>query len=165
MGKLLDTMNEAGMLDWATLLVGLYERWLTREDAVAFAVNWLVANPDESDDQIIELAGLDYASDREIRELVAKVAQRNSAFIETDEERYKSEMEKWRFAHLKILDEAKLPDSQKIDELQQLIADFGYPQDMADCSIYGTPGIDPLSALKKVIANLRVGLSIRFTKP
>jgi hypothetical protein len=63
-------------------------------------------------------------------------------------------MEKWRFAHLSSLLEETAPDEEKIDRLQELYSEFGFPDDMASCGIYNVDHIDPLQAAKNVLQEL-----------
>ncbi len=52
------------------------------------------------------------------------------------------------------LQHASLADEDKIERLQELYAEFGYPDDMASCSIYGQNDVDPFDALHQVVAAL-----------
>lgn len=71
------------------------------------------------------------------------------------------EQEKWRLAFLVCISNLNSDDNEKIRLLQEVYADFYYPEDMAECSIYGDGRGDPLAAMMRVIAELSKKLCIK----
>jgi hypothetical protein len=71
----------------------------------------------------------------------------------SQEEKIES-VEKWRFAHLAWLLRCHASDEEKISMLQELYAEFGFPDDMASCSIYRCDGVPPLVAAGHVVESL-----------
>jgi hypothetical protein len=145
---------EQGLLNWSALVVGWNHKWATREDVVQYAVNWLVAHPDDHDESIVSLAGSESSSEEDIKEWLCQVALCLERFDIADDAQYHLQMDRWRYAFLVSLQAAELSDGEKIERLQRIYADFGYPQDMAGCSKYG-PGPDPLETMNAVIERLR----------
>jgi hypothetical protein len=60
-------------------------------------------------------------------------------------------IEKWRFAHISWLLQSESSDEEKVSALQELYAEFGFPEDMASCSIYSGDQIDPLLAAGRIV--------------
>jgi hypothetical protein len=145
---------EQRLLDWSSLAVGWDRGWVSPEDVDQFATSWLTAHPADDDVSIALLADARSLSEEEIRERLFQVAQRREQFDVADEKQHRFQVDKWRYAHLLSLQRAQLPDAEKIDRLQIMYAHFGYPKDMAGCSIYGL-GPDPLEAMRSVIEKLR----------
>lgn len=145
---------QQGFLNWSALLVGWNHKWVSKEDVVQIAVNWLNAHPEQDDESVVALAESENSSEAAISEWLRQAALQQEGFDISDDTQYHRQLERWRYAHLVSLQEADLPATEKIDRLQRVYADFGYPQDMAGCSKYG-PGPDPLEAMNKVIERLR----------
>jgi|SRR6516162_2679389 len=162
-------LGEQRLLTWASLVVGFKYRWVTRKELTEFAVNWLVAHPSEDEGSIILLAGSENESDESVFEWLNQAARSKEGFVIDDQSQYELEMGKWRYAHLVALEQSEIDNNEKLDVLQKLYADFGYPNDMASCSKYGPSqfAIDagysqpseavtnPLEAMRTVIAKLR----------
>lgn len=132
-----------GLVCWSTIYWGFRKRWVGREDVFEFAMNQLL-NGCESE-QVAIISGGEYLSDEEILEIVSgQMEMTNCA----------AEMDKWRLAFLLCIDVSNDSDENKINRLQEVYAEFDYPEDMAFCSIYSQDGIDPLVAMNQVLAAL-----------
>lgn len=123
------------LLTWASLAVGIERGWVSADWVSSFAVDWLCTHPDSDDPNVTAIAG--GRPDTEVLELVRQVAAGVEQFDPDDEDQYLAESDRWRFAFLTNLVRAELPDDRKMDRLQSLYAEFGYPADMAACSRYG----------------------------
>ncbi len=55
-------------------------------------------------------------------------------------------LEKWRFAHISSLLKSEQSPNDKINGLQELYGEFGFPEDMASCGVYSRDRVDPLDA-------------------
>lgn len=60
----------------------------------------------------------------------------------------------WRLVRIQSILEATLDEQQQVEKLQQIYADFDYPEDMKSISIYANDGIPPLTAAKKLVEKL-----------
>lgn len=124
-------------------LLGFRKRWVDREDIFEFAMNQLL-NDCESE-QVAIIAGGEHLSDEEILEIVSRQMEMTNCAVE---------MDKWCLAFLLCIDVSNDSDENKVNRLQEVYADFDYPEDMASCSIYSQDGIDPLVAMNQVLAAL-----------
>lgn len=137
-------LADLGLLCWATIHLGLIKGWLSREDVADYAIDLLVHGNDDEDTAII--AGAELLEDNELLELISKkVAQVDNDTV----------FDKWRLAHLVDIAESDKDEQSKVDNLQEVYANFGYPEDMISCSIYSQDEVDPLVAMMNVIEKLR----------
>jgi len=146
----IEKLKDLKILSWSTILFGLKKGWANRGDAINYAVCLLVEGSEDLDVALI--AGGETLSDDELFELISN--QIKSTDDTTD-------IDKWRLAHLLCIAKSEDCEQSKLDKLQMAYADFGYPEDMASCSIYSQHGIDPLVAMIRVIDNLRNRLTSR----
>jgi hypothetical protein len=133
-----------GLMEWSTILLGFGKGWVGREDIIEYAFSQLL-NGSESEDVAV-LAGGRYLSDDELLGVVSKQIK-----ISDDV----ADMDKWRLAFLLCIDLSGDSDERKIDRLQEVYADFGYPEDMALCSIYSQGSACPLVVMREVVGKLK----------
>lgn len=139
-----------GLLCWSTILLGLRKGWVDRKDVIDYAVNLLVNGND--DEEVALIAGGEFLGDDELLDLISnQVEQVDNA----------ADLDKWRLAHLLNIAESDEDEQSKLDRLQEVYANFDYPEDMASCSIYSQDNIDPLVAMMQVIEELRNRLTLR----
>ncbi|ASA57914.1 DUF2247 family protein [Vibrio gazogenes] len=138
-----------GLLCWATILLGLKKGWVSRKDVIDYAVALLV-NGNENEDVAI-IAGGESLEDDELFNLILNQIK------QTDDTA--SALDKWRLAHLLNIAESDYDEQTKLDRLQEVYANFDYPEDMASCSIYSQDEIDPLVAMMQVIEELKSRLT------
>ncbi len=136
-------LENLGLLSWSTILLGLRNGWVSRKDLIDYAVDLLV-NGDEDEDVAI-IAGGGSMEDDELFDLVSNKAGQfdNNATLD-----------KWRLAHLLQIAESDDDEQTKLDRLQEVYSNFGYPEDMASCSIYSQDENDPLVAMMQVVEKL-----------
>lgn len=147
-----DIMKRANLLDWHTLLVGLERGWCEKTHLIEYAEECLRQTTGEIDGDLISMVAGESIPDDELISICFH-------FIEAHEKPLSQKMkgealEMWRFAHLASLLESKKPDEEKINTLQELYSQFGFPEDMASCSVYSSDGIDPLDAAQNVVQKL-----------
>ncbi|MEA9976449.1 MULTISPECIES: DUF2247 family protein [unclassified Pseudomonas] len=140
----LGVLSSLGLACWSTIFLGFKKRWIGREDIFEFAMNQLL-NGCESE-RVAIIAGGEYLSDEELLEVISKQMEMASCVAEID---------KWLLAFLLCIDSSNDSDEDKINRLQEIYADFDYPEDMASCSIYSQDGVDPLVAMSRVVERLR----------
>lgn len=133
-----------GLLRWSTILLGMGKGWLTRKDIIDYAVDLLVNGND--DDGVAIIAAGENLADSELLNLISNQVEHS----DTD-----NELDKWRLAHLISIAESKEDEQTKLDRLQEVYANFDYPEDMSSCSIYSQDDIDPLEIMVRVVEELR----------
>lgn len=137
-----------GLLCWSTILIGLRKGWVSRKDVIDYAVDLLVNGNEDEDVAII--AGGESLEDDELFNLISnQVKQSDNA----------AALDKWRLAHLLNIAESDDDEQTKLDRLQEVYANFDYPEDMASCSIYSQDEIDPLVAMTQVVEELKSRLA------
>ncbi len=159
------TLQAHGILDWATLLIGLQHGWSKRIDVTDFAEQWLSQHEKENDSRLVELAGDSGLEDSEFEQVLAAYVLAIDGQLP---EKKSIEVDKWRWAYLWLLSNSKLNPDAKLDRLEELYTEFHYPSDMARCSRYYVPlagrhdGIGlgdepqtPLEAMDELIERLR----------
>lgn len=144
--KPIEQLKELNLVCWSSLLVGLQRGWAAKSDVAAYAISLLSADLDNGNENIAVLAGADSLDDMEVKDLLLQIDGSTEA---------PEAFEKWRLATLITLSDSVLSEEEKIDKLQELYAEFDYPEDMASCSIYSQDAVDPLVALSEVISALR----------
>lgn len=139
-----------GLLCWSTILLGLREGWVSRNDVIAYAVDLLVNG--NNDEDVAVIAGGDPLGDDELYKLIS------NQIVQTDNA---ADLDKWRLAHLLNIAESEDDEQTKLDRLQEIYTKFDYPEDMASCSIYSQDQIDPLVAMMQVVEELKSRLTQR----
>ncbi|WP_417790338.1 DUF2247 family protein [Terasakiella pusilla] len=142
----IDILKKMNLVCWSSLLMGYRKKWISKSDIDDYVTSIMLGGC-YSDTNIACLANANNLSDVEVDELLLCVAQQTGV----DKQ---SSLDKWRLATLIELNDSNQSDVEKIDKLQELYADFEYPEDMASCSIYSQDSIDPLLAMKKIIESL-----------
>ena len=145
--KPVDMLKKLGLCSWSTLIIGWSRGWATRKDIIDYAVGLLSENEDSCNDDVVLLAGGETFDDEDFRKLVKNLTTDESSDDEV-------EMDKWRLAHLLCLAESNLDEQTKIDRLQDIYAEFNYPQDMTSCSIYSEGSDDPIETMMNIINQL-----------
>lgn len=146
-----------GVLSWSVLAVGLDRGWTDPASVAEAAQDWLSQHPGQEPSSVLLLAGGEGEEPDVVKSWLSEATE------ELGSESEETCLDLWRWAKLTTLDEAAVRAEAKLERLQELYADFGYPEDMAACSIYhvepgatkpGETGKDPLVAMKEVIATL-----------
>ncbi len=169
--RAIDILRQLGQLDWRVLLVGWRRGWATRGDIIAFAVAWLLQHSDDEDSRIAELAGGESLEDAELEAILGSYAAAGNGSL--PEDRRSAEVDKWRLAHLRLLADGALDPEAKLARLEELYAEFDYPEDMAACSRYylspsqrqhgwavGDQCPSPLDAMEAVLSELEERLEV-----
>ena len=144
--KPIEVLKNLDLVCWPALFVGLQKGWVTKSDIADYATSLLSADLDNGDENIAVLASADSFDDSEVKELLLQVGG-STAEPEA--------IEKWRLATLIALSDSALSEEEKIDKLQELYAEFDYPEYMSSCSIYSHNSVDPLVAMSDVISALK----------
>jgi hypothetical protein len=145
----LNVLIDLGLASWSTMLLGFRKRWVRRDDIFEYAINQLLIGSES--ERVAIIAGGRYLSDEELVEIVSKQIEVENCVADID---------KWRLAFLLCVDASDDSDENKIKRLQEIYADFDYPEDMASCSVYSQDRGDPLVAMKQVVNRLREKFSL-----
>ena len=144
-------------LTWAALLAGIERGWVTQENVAQVAVGWLSKHPDADMQPVVRLASCERDDASDVRSWLEE------ANVAAGQETTQEALERWRWAFLADLaDNGCIDDEAKLQRLQELHAEFGYPEDMAACSPYsvepglakGDTGKSPLEAMREVVSQL-----------
>ena len=146
----LGVLISLGLACWSTIFFGFRKNWIRREDIFDYAINQLLEGCKSV--RVAIIAGGEYLSDEELLELISKQMEMTNCVADTD---------KWRLAFLLCLDASNDSYENKINSLQEIYADFDYPEDMASCSIYSQDGIDPLVGMSQVVKRLKERFLVR----
>ncbi len=139
----LGVMKQLGLLGWPELLCGWKLGFVSNKNISDFAAGHL----SESDDlEVALLSSASSLSSDDVAQALEKVVPNVDMTTSKD---------KWRLARLIELDQRNIADSLKLDELQLIYADFDYPEDMENCSIYSSGNEAPLVSMNKLISSLQ----------
>lgn len=154
-----DVMKKFKLLDWHTILVGFQQEWCKKEDLIKYGEKKLEeVNSTTVDDNLVIIAlGENIAKD-DLCTVVLNFLEKNGD-VHSENQKVKAK-EKWRYAHLYWLLQTNKSEQEKIDILQELYAQFGFPDDMVACSIYSREEVDPLVATARVVEKLSQKLYI-----
>lgn len=110
----------------ATWLTGRPWRsaWINKDAVSEHAFKLLSAGQQDSD--IAVLAGSDALSDDKVVALLATLCKKEGIDLQ---EKQSHALEKWRLAMLSDLQHSSFANEDKIERLQELYAEFGYPDD------------------------------------
>lgn len=139
-----------GLACWSTIFLGYKKGWISRGDIFEYAMNQLLNGCDS--ERVAIIAGGEYLSNEELLEVISKQMEATNCV---------AEMDKWRLAFLLCIDGSNDSDENKIKRLQEIYADFDYPEDMASCSVYSQDSVGPLVAMSQVLKGLRERLLLR----
>jgi len=140
----IEILKKLGLLNWSNIYIGIKKGWATKKDAIEYAVGLLQVGCD--DDGIGLIAGGEQLEDDELIELISQSAtKKNDA----------AELDKWRMAYLISVVESGNDLQSQLDKLQEVYANFNYPEDMAACSIYSQSSTQPLIAMEQVVKELK----------
>ncbi len=141
-------MINLGLLCWPTILFGFRKGWVSRKDVIDYAVDLLINGSDNEDVAII--AGGESLGNDELLDMISN---------QVEQAKNSTALDKWRLAYLLNIAESDENQQTKLDRLQEVYANFDYPEDMASCSIYSQDEIDPLVAMMQVVEKLRSRLT------
>ena len=152
-----DILHGRVALSWAALKIGWRKGWVDSRGISTFATAWLVRHPENSEEAALLLANCGGDSREEISRWLDEVSSNKDPAGEV------SAINRWRLGFLLALDaDGDMGDEEKLERLQEIYADFSFPNDMAACSQYYVSEDDeqggkvrgPLDAMREVIRQL-----------
>lgn len=139
----IDVLIKNNRLSWGCLHIGFKKGWVTKENISNFSVQMLENGVDSDDVSLLIDSTLDM---RDVELKLLKLSSENESEDQI--------MGCWLWAFLKALQIKSSSDDDKINELQEIYSEFGYPEVMLACSIYSQNEKDPLVAMNEVITIL-----------
>lgn len=121
-------LSEKKLLSWQTLLLGYRRRFATRDDVIEYSIEELerLSTPPL---ELSLLAGGENLNEDDFIGAMQKLSN-------SGDEKEEDVLDKWRLALLINLQLSEKSDKEKIEVLQEIYAEFEYPDDMERCSIY-----------------------------
>ncbi|QBG89854.1 DUF2247 family protein [Xanthomonas oryzae] len=146
-----DYINNNGLSDWGVVNIGIRNCWIDASQVKEYAVQ-RIGEGDEVSRELSSLAYDDNVNKVDLENLTKKMA---GIF---DEGRA---FNLWKLAKLVRIEEGGFSEDSKVKILQEVYAELGYPEDMADCSIYSGMGISPLACMGKIIEELKLEFDLK----
>lgn len=137
-------LSELRLACWSTISLGFRKGWVRRSDIFDYAIGQLMSG--DAGQEVAQIAGGEYFSDEELLELIEDKQQGQNAV---------SDLDKWRLAFLLSIEWSGDSEEDKLCRLQEVYADFDYPEDMALCSIYSQGEVSPIVAMSWVVKKLQ----------
>ena len=154
----LKTLQRIGLADWPAISVGLRRNWVSVDDVVDLAAQFVANDPSGSSEPLAILAGLNsQAGSLEVQSLIDELAEYRNAGEAQDKA-----TDAWRLAFLLDATRDALDGEDLIERAQVIFGVFGYPDDMVAVSPFGPAPLDemghpisPLEAIHNVVDLLR----------
>ena len=137
-----------GLVDCATIRFGYNSGWISRDGVSDYFTDMVCSDGFDGCDLALLLAVSSSLSDVEFNDIVAKLPGGDEFLV----------INRWRLGRLMELDLSDITDDEKLCILQDIYAEFDYPEDMAGCSIYSLTSEPPLEAMRRVISDLSVSV-------
>jgi|688.fasta_scaffold1195388_1 hypothetical protein len=157
-----EVAKKYNLLDWHTLIIGLKENWIDSKCFICYA-EFLLENSNNETNEINEILISIISENLSKNDLIdecIKIFNINNNPL--TEDKINLSYDKFRLFYMKeIIDNKEYSEQNKIDFLQEVYSQFGFPEDMASCSIYNCDGVDPLNAAQKVIQQLTSKIASR----
>ena len=132
----LEIFNKYGVnCNWGTILVGIQNSLLATPLISNFAIEYLECHPGMDDTELVELAW-SHNEPAEVEKLVINLIQNNWDRLKFDTA---IELRKWRFCILKLLSEKSKGNSELLSKVEEVYADFHYPDEMKHLIRYMPP--------------------------
>ncbi|MEC3812695.1 DUF2247 family protein [Bacillus altitudinis] len=152
-------------VDWKTIYVGIRLDLISYKEISKYAVEYLSNHTECENSLILELAWGAGDPDEDYRKLQMILVELYNDLVEEESSQWDIEKRKWRYgitSHLKEKNKKSL--EELLDELCEVYADFGYPEDMEPFIHYMPPsdGYNPLLYSKEENINRLVSFFDEF---
>lgn len=161
--RMINVLKESDQIDWNILLIGFELDWCTREDIIEYAEVCIAQTKTEVDLDLIRLIFDNPPNRFDLIDIVKRLSSKAGLptvddvidIYDIDESHNAHDIiKKYQYASLSILLKSSYSSEKKVELLQDIYADFGYPENMRACSIYGQGGMPLLSAAQKLVSQL-----------
>ena len=129
-------LRESGILDAGVLAEGLRRGWIERDVVISFALEHFQAG-----DKRFEIVSLGSCEHDDISEIM-KVLDGLASAGELQSAQSGVAMRRWIFAFVKDIAQSSRTPDEKLDAIESLYADLGYPRELDECSRYYVPRED-----------------------
>ena len=157
-----------GLLDWPTALVGLRRGWMTPTDVSELAVVRIVEASGEIDSDVAELTSAAGLALVDVEHHLVSLVERCPVVEE------ETAVRRWLLATLIDVDGAGLDEDATLARLQEVYAEFGFPEELRYVSPYnltfdewacepqvGSAASSPLEWFRRSVLELRASLAPR----
>jgi hypothetical protein len=155
--NIINELKRLNIISWYAILLALEKRWVTKKDIEDYSV-YLLNFPDFYNDNVAILANALSYSDDEVKDQILQLCE-EIQFNKNDE------TQKLKLAALCYLVNSKYSEEEQCNILQELYAEFDYPEDMRECSIYHNSKISPIKAMHLLIASLKKQILLHTKNP
>ncbi|MCM2990744.1 DUF2247 family protein [Bacillus safensis] len=134
-------------VDWRTIYVGIRLDLISNKEISNYAVEFLFNNTECENPLILEFAWGAGDPDEDYRKLQKVLVELYNDLVEEESSQWDVEKRKWRYGIMSHLKEKnKNSPEELLDELSEVYADFGYPEDMEPFIHYmpSSDGYNPL---------------------
>lgn len=158
-------LSSVGLLDWPTALLGVRRGWMTPADVCDLAVAKIVDEEAVIDIELAELASAGALPLADIEDRLVALAERCPVVEEETAER------RWLLASLIDVDNTDLGEEAMLARLQDIYAEFGFPDELRYVSPYnltfeewvsepqvGSVTSSPIRWFKRSLRELRASL-------
>lgn len=135
------------LIDPVAVAVGYRHGWMSREDVADYFHAMVCDDGFDGCELFVSLSVASVWSDADFNGLISRIPVGDEVPV----------LEKWRLARLLEIDLCDLPEEGKLVALQDVYAEFDYPEDMRGCSIYAATDERPLDVMRSVISKLSWG--------
>jgi len=128
-----ELMKKFGFLNWKAILVGVIHDWISLQDIINEADKEISLG--KQDKFLIEIS-----LSRKNKDVLIKAIETylNDTGINVDEINSidSKELKRWRLCFLISVVNSHLPDDVKVEKIQEIYSQFGFPEDMINCTPY-----------------------------
>lgn len=144
MNNLLKKFKENNIsISWKTIIVGRKLGLANASFIEEFATDCLINNSKIKNQYIAELAS-GITDNFEIDQLLSKISQSMNIILDEESIEYDAEIRKWRYVVLVQLLDKKYGNEDLLQKIEEIYADFDYPEDMRNLIYYIPSGtFDP----------------------
>jgi hypothetical protein len=130
-------IRELTRLSWQDAAFGYHQQWFAWSDAVELACDYLLQGDDSA--AVVELAGVSKVEAHFVGEMLDRLEKISV------QDHQATTAEKWLYLHLAWLYERRSAVDDPLEEVEEIYAEFGYPDDMAPFVRYmpAADGYDP----------------------
>jgi hypothetical protein len=167
MGPVPELLRELGLLDWSTVLVGYRRGLIDARDVSEVAVQAVIESVNEVGCELAALTSAGALSGPDVDDALVGLAGSEPTTS------HDTAVRRWLLGRLVQLQRAELADDERLDVLQEVYAEFGFPEELRFVSRYnltvderavrpsvGDQLVSPIDGLRMAVARLRAELLV-----
>ena len=156
--NIFQAMKDMNVLSWSAIYHAYKNKYISKYNIESYAVS-LLTKESFYNDTVALLADIKLYEQDQIEEMILDLVKKNNS---TDR---LVDLDKLKMAVLSALSNSELDNEEKCERLQQIYAEFDYPEDMQECSIYHNSKISPIEAMHLLIASLKKQILLHTKTP